>query len=603
LQSTAEPAAGRKLSPSGVSIEARRDTRTLDALISVAMIALVAVPMLARAVDPGDYANYLWLAWVAGKETVAAGQPVFFIHTGLDGPFYPIFAFYGGTLFVATGLLGQLLDGQILVAYAAVWVLAISSAYLGTLWLARQIGVRGLVSHAPAICVVTSAYYITNLYARADYPEFVAVSTIPSLVASGLWLLRAPRWRAGPVVIFTVATVMLTGSHNLTLLWAFTFGLVGLLLVALVRGLPHRVRVWRLAMVAGLGLASVCVNGWFLLTDLTHGHSVELGANQSTSQTGANPYLDSLGTLLNPFRYTPPQLSSSRFPIYLRSFYVDAPIWFLAWGGLAGAFVLWRSPVARRLLLRYWAALVVLVVLLVWLIATPAWSSFPYPWAETQFPYRINSYLVFAIALVVLIAGLALQRAAGSDLGRRTRLVLRSSLLAAVAMSVALCLWQEFVPSTNNWFYVNPTAQLAGIHTMPDSWYAPNDYANLRGPYLPVYGGRILWVPWNRISGDSFSGWLPAPAGLGAIETNILGGNYVVQISGMRWLGTVVTGQQVVARLTDSSGPVHVEISTAPTRAVRYGRILSILGLAAIVLFGLYTLVAPVLERRRASAA
>jgi hypothetical protein len=603
LQNSTEPVAGRRLSLGIARIGDRLAGRRADVLIATAVIALVAVPMLVRAVESADYVNYLWLAWVAGKETVAAGHPVLFMHTAADGPFYPIFAFYGGTLFVATGLLGQLLDGQIAIAYSAVWVLGVASAYLGTLWLARQIGVRGLIAHGPAICVVTSAYYITNLYARADYPEFIAVSMVPTLAASGLWLVRAPRWRTGPVLIFAIAGVVLTGSHNLTLLWTATFALVGLLLVALVRGLPRRLPARRLAMVAGLGLASLCVNGWFLLTDITHGHSVRIGTSPSTAQTGANTYLDSLGTLLNPFRYNPPQLSSRLFPIYIRSFYVDAPIWFLAWGGLAGAFVLWRSPAARRLVLRYWAGGLVLVGLFVWLIATPAWSSFPYPWADTQFPYRVNSYLVFAIALVVLSASLALQHARTSELGQWARHALRGSLLAAVAVSVALCLWQELVPATDNWFYVSPDAQLSSIHMLPQTWYAPADYANDQGPFMPVYGGRILWVPWNRISGDSFSGWLPAPPGFGAIETNVLAGDYVVQFSGMRWLGTVATGQQVVQRLTNSSGRVHVEISTAPTRAVRYGRILSVLGLATILLTVLYTLAAPRLAARRGIAA
>src|SRR3954453_13789292 len=86
-------------------------------------------------------------------------------------------------------------------------------------WLGRQAGLGGWVAHAPALIYVTAAYVLTNAYARGTWPELVATSAIPLVIAGGWWLLRAPRWRAGPVAAWVIAVVLFTGSHNLTLAW------------------------------------------------------------------------------------------------------------------------------------------------------------------------------------------------------------------------------------------------------------------------------------------------------------------------------------------------------------------------------------------------
>src|SRR5262249_42306499 len=149
-----------------------------------------------------DFTNHLWLVWVAGKAFVQAGHPTYFINTTTQGVFNPWFAFYGGTLYMITGAISELLGGHPVIAYVGVTMLAIAGCYLGTLCPARQFGLRGWIAHAPALAVVTSAYYITNLYGRGAWPEFVAVSSIPPLIASGVWLTRSPAWRPWPVLAF-----------------------------------------------------------------------------------------------------------------------------------------------------------------------------------------------------------------------------------------------------------------------------------------------------------------------------------------------------------------------------------------------------------------
>ena len=88
-------------------------------------------------------------------------------------------------------------------------LLAVAAAYAGLVWLARQLGVRSWMAHAPAIAFVTSAYYVTNIYARGAWTEFMATSTIPLLVASACRLARAQRIAPLPAVLFVISTVLL----------------------------------------------------------------------------------------------------------------------------------------------------------------------------------------------------------------------------------------------------------------------------------------------------------------------------------------------------------------------------------------------------------
>src|SRR5439155_19099184 len=174
-----------------------------------------------------DFTNAIWLARYQQHLIAAHLHPTLFLHTDQLGVFYPQFAFYGGTLFALTGALAAALGGSTIVAFEIVTVAAIAAAYGGVFWLARQLGVRGLLAHAPALVFVTSAYYVTDLYGRGAWEEFMAVSALPLMLAASLRLLRG-RWRAGPVACLVAASVVFSGSHNITLLWGSTVAVVAL---------------------------------------------------------------------------------------------------------------------------------------------------------------------------------------------------------------------------------------------------------------------------------------------------------------------------------------------------------------------------------------
>ena len=111
--------------------------------------------------------------------------PSYFTNTAQDGIFNPFFAFYGGSMYAVLGLLSVLLGNNVVAAQDVMTVAAIGAAYGGLYWIGRQLGLSRLDAHAPSIAFSTCAYYVTDLYGRGDWLEFLAISSIPLLVASG----------------------------------------------------------------------------------------------------------------------------------------------------------------------------------------------------------------------------------------------------------------------------------------------------------------------------------------------------------------------------------------------------------------------------------
>jgi hypothetical protein len=554
---------------------------SLDVLLSGAAILVIAAPLLfTRKGFQVDFTNHLWLAWVAGKALVQAGHPTYFINTSTQGVFNPWFAFYGGTLYMVTGAISELLGGHPVTAYVGVTMLAIAGCYLGTLWLARQFGLRGWIAHTPALTVVTSAYYITNLYGRGAWPEFVAVSSIPPLIAGGVWLTRSPAWRPWPVLVFVVSAVIFTGSHNITLLWGTTISLVSLLILWLVLGRPRQLPYRRLAMVVGLGVAATLVNAWFLLTDITHLRDV--GAHLGSSQTAVahnTSFFDTPGALFDPLRHVPARSTTP-------ALYVQAPVWFLAWGLVAGLLLL-RGRSASRVLRRAWATAVIVVALvLAMIMLRPFWEHLPNPFTQIQLPYRLNSYVVYAVAGLVLVSAVALQRAAKDRASRQLRL----ALAGVAVVSLGLCVWQQWARTPVA--YKNRSEVIKSPNVLPRGWYDDRSYLDTRAPMVVAPPGRTLTIPPSQVKGDHFAAVMNVPPGPQPIQTNIGAGDYLVRIAGMERVGQD-NRYTVVRRVNGGSGPVHLVVETAPSRAIRLGWGLSILAtlsiLAALVATGVRT--------------
>ncbi|MGO9874949.1 MAG: hypothetical protein ACLPVY_14240, partial [Acidimicrobiia bacterium] len=453
----------------------RRSERPwFDVSIAGAVIVLLSSPALfTNRVFAVDTTNALWLGSIMRQSLSHGVPPSLFINTGhapLSGVFNPLFAFYGGSLFAVFGALIAIFG--ISAAYIVLVVLSFAAAYGGSLWISRQSGLRGLLAHVPAFAVVSSAYYLTNLYGRGDIPEFVALSAIPLLIAAAVHEVRAPRSTAMPTVLLVVSAFFFTGSHNLTLLWGTLIGAASLaVLAAFVR--PRGLSLRRLSVVAGIVALATMVNGWFLLPDLAFGKTTKGGAGIPTILYA---YFDRFSVLFYPGRAVPPLETGSP------ALYVQAPIYFLVWSLVCGTWI-WRSrrmPVLRRI----WTAIVLLLVgVFLLIMITPFWSWAPTTLRSIQFPYRLNGYVLLLVAGLVLVSLLAVQ----GELVRRHRTRLAAPLLVAlvpvIAASAGLAVWQIWVPKSCPVYCVaNRSAGPAPPHVEPYTWYAGPFYADATAP-------------------------------------------------------------------------------------------------------------------------
>jgi hypothetical protein len=520
----------------------------------------------------GDWTNHLWLVSVQASALVHTGAPTYFLNTTVQGVFYPWFAFYGGTLYVLTGMVAALLGDRPTVAYIGVTTVAIAAAYAGIVCLARRIGVRGLLAHAPALVYVTSAYFIANLYGRSAWPEFMATCAVAPLFSSAASLLTARHWHPLAIVTLVLSTAVFAGSHNITLAWGTVVFVAWGVLLLLAMGRLPRPPLRRLAGVAGLVVSGVMVDGWFLLTDITHVGDVRAGVAEGFSYASTY-FLDTPGVIFDPFRYVS-HLSGTR------ALFVQAPDWFLAWalGAAVALRVLraWSRPTARAFL----ATTLLLTMLFVAETVPGVWSLMPRQLLQIQFPYRLDTYISYAVAAMVLFTTLRVQNIGGSHSRQRARVVLLGTLGAVAAMSLALCVWQLWVPNLG-WGNASYRAELSPPTTFPVTWYDGGSYVNVRGPDVAAPPGRTLTIPPGDVKGNSWAGEVSAPPGMGLIQTNIAAGNYMVKIRGALWVGTSSAGTAVIQRLHPGSGPIKISVALASSRAVVLGQVATLLGLIA----------------------
>jgi len=555
----------------------RFESLGLDVLIAGAVIVVLSSPVLfTNRVFAVDTTNALWMGSIMRQSLSHGVPPSFFINTGrvpLSGVFNPLFAFYGGPLFAVFGALIAIVGMG--AAYIVLVVLSFAAAYGGSLWISRQAGLRGLLAHAPAFAVVSSAYYLTNLYGRGDIPEFVALSVIPLFIASAVHEVRAPRSTAGPTVLLVVSVFFFTGSHNLTLLWGTLIGVASLVvLAAFVR--PRGVSLRRLSIVVGIVAFATMVNGWFLLPDVAFG-----GTTQAVGTlVPLYASLDRFSVLFYPGRAVPPRENGTP------ALYVQAPIYFLLWSLVCGA---WISKSGRMpLLRRVWTALVLLLVgVFLLIMITPFWGWAPLTLRSIQFPYRLNGYVLLFVAGLVLVSLLAVQGELVRRRGPRLAAALLVALAPVVAISSGLAVWQIWVPTScaNHYCVANRSAGRTPPYVQPSTWYSGTFYADATARVIQPRRGRLYFFDPKDVDahGDKLAMMIDPPAGTEPFLTNIMGGPQLVAIrGGVERVGRSSGGFAVLRRKVPGSGPVPVVIQTASSPAIRIGRVVSLAGVIGL---------------------
>ena len=554
-------------------------------LALVVISALMAPMVLTGSTFGGDWPTHLWLVQMQARNISALGHPSLFVQSSL-GAFEPWYAFYGGTLYSLVAAGSVISGGHTLAAYIFSFALAMAMAYGGFVWIARQAGLRGWTAHVPALVFLTSAYYIANIFARGAWPETVATSAIPLLVASGIALLRAETWRPGPALAFVVSVVLFTGSHNITLLYGTLFIALSCLTVAVAVGrsaLPSR---RRLLEVAGLGLLATAVNLWFLLPDLAFQGKTTISQSFKVPaiRGGMPPAL-----VLDPIRHSP----VPNFPTLDMQIPTLALLWALAALGLS-----WRglATVWRRLAV----ALAVTGLPFLAVALVPAlWHVVPRILWSIQFPFRLLTYVDYCVAGLVMIALVAL-------VGQRRRTAGSRALTALVLVGVVFAVTEGAQAISEEWS--GPSSLRSRSEAFPGGSKAPGfwtrfvTYLQYQDVSLPVMsttipeipgltfyngeGANVIPVPVTESPKNGYSVSFTPPKS-GTVGTDVIAGPYLVAVHGAKFVGRFPYSELIISVKKQPSGPTRVTFSTARTWPIVLGKwatVLSILLLGALFL-------------------
>jgi len=546
-------------------------------LVGLTMLLVVVAlswPMLTTSTGLAqDWPNHLWYMWRQSLNIRADGLPSLFLNAD-RGIFYPFYSFYGGTLYSLAGTLSLLLGNAPVKAYLLTWMLGLGASYGGFFWLARMAGVRRWLSHVPALVYVTSAYTLTLIYARGAWPEFMATSSIPLFIASSLHILRRGRLTPYPALALALSTVVLTGSHNITLLWGGTF--IVLLSVAVIvfvptgRGLFAPRRLFRWLLVAG---PSVLLNAWFLLPAVAYNSRTRIGSANWSLALQITSVLTSPARLFTLSRGT--SVTTSPGIAYAPDFSLALPVvaigWVLLGAVLLGARRRWyKDPFGRVLAICIGLGLLFAILLTNWRLI----NDLPGPYHLVQFPYRLETYVLFAIC-GAMIALLAVDRSKISAwLGWRALLGV-VVVVSVVGAAIQVAAYPSQYPDRNVVFDAS--------HQPPASVYDTGDYDDATLPVLSPAGAPTLTFSQTQIRSVRVRATFAVDPHQTLVQSNVLGAPYLVRVVGARVVGRTPEGFMVLRLPADHPPMVSLTVEQAATAPIEIGRVLSVVGAAALV--------------------
>jgi hypothetical protein len=465
------------------------------------------------------------------------------------------------------------------------------AAYGGWYWIGRIGGLNRWTAQAAPLIFVTSACYLTVLYAQADWPEFMAFSMIPLIVAAGLSVLTSEHPRLLPAVALAASSVVFFGSHNLTMLWGSTVLVIAaaLILVCIPRA-REAARPRRVLRVAGIVIPAAFVNAWFLLPAVAYASHTKSG-----SQYGAayGTLRSTMGLVSFAHLFTLSRASTiTEVPDYVLALPTVAIVWVLI--GLV--VVLWRVRGGTwvrvlSIVCAMTAAITVLMTHEGLILALPRLYTL------LQFSYRLEGYVLMGVSASVLaILVVSTRESRGLRwYGWTIAPVLAVSLIGAVQQVDAYP--RGSAPRVAAF---TPSAEVFA-EVYKDYGYAPLPL--IGGKTLPVLKFSPAAIHDNRISAPLRM----RPGQL--VYTNIGGGPDLLRIGGARVVGRDAQYRLVLAIGTRGAPSAHprtavaserITLAPAQTLPVVLGRVLSFA--AMIVLAGeLAWLAVRAYRRRRGS--
>jgi hypothetical protein len=529
--------------------------------LAALVVAAAAWPLvLSHVTFNRDWLAHLWYMWHESVAIRERGTPTLFLSYS-GRLFYPVYAFYGATLYTLVGALSLLLGDAPLQTYVLSYVLGFAAAYGGWYWIARSSGVGGWRAHVPGLVFVTSASYLTTIYALGDWPEFQAISIMPLLLAATLSVLRGQRVRLGPALALALASVVFFGSHLLTLVWGTTILAVATATVAAVvpgarRGVS-RVGVMR---VAALVVPGALVSAWWLLPTLAY------GSNTSIAHAYPHARENLRKTMFTVAAHNLFSLSRSPSPGSIVS--LALPVLAIAWV-LASIAILSRA--GRGGLSGTWMRLLLVIALgtvAVAVVMTHAGLilALPRVYATLQFGFRLESFVLLGVSGAIVCV-LAMARDAGRRLHGWTWLLAPIAVVSVIgAFEQSSDHPQGYVRSTTLSSYLTPPRELIG----------QSDYVNYNTPtdeaHLPLVEFPLAEV---AHSGRATARSPVAPGSL--VDTNLRVGPELVEIKGARIVG-------LDSREDDVLEVTGARISVGPSArpSIVIGRIVSVLALLVL---------------------
>jgi hypothetical protein len=564
-----------------------------------------------------DASNQLWL--IAQRQQILGGWTSYFVSSDRTGLFFPVFAFYGGTVYSAFGSLAAWLGDRILLVDALSWLLAFVMAYGGLTWISHQVGLRGWRTQVAGLVYVSSAYYLTNVYGRGAWTETIATSALPMVAAAGVWLVRRTSWHWLPMSAFVVSSVIFVGSHNITLFWGTIFLVLvaSIALWALWPEVQSAIKPRVVVRVILLGALSAGITMVFFLPDLVYSSRTVIGASKHPFVLTTGPWVENFFVpLFHPLRSVPPRSSTP-------SIYLQLPVFVLLWLAAFGVLLIARRDRVARPLRRFFLGLGLLgagvLVLLLW---NGPWLHLPTIVLLIQFKDRLITCFVLVLSGLTIIALRALaEPRANSRPARPGRNVRRRSpdhpvwivsLSIILVLGLGLGIWQVWASKSA---FAHRADALTPHGFAPGSWYDPGSYNDVSQAVVRVVPARRVDLDARQEHGGVFEQVMDLPAGYQPIATNIAAGPDLIDVRGVVPVGRTKGGTgtcylcgrptMVVKRPPGHpTGPIKIRITGASNWPVVVGRWLSIASaLAAMGWIAALGIARPRRRRRRLEGA